>query len=549
MHLPASQPDNTKRHKLMWGLAGLSLVWVVFNLSTLTRYPTVTCDEAFYARTALNYFRGVMSGSGWPHSGINFYFLYGRLYWLMLGAILTFATHSIFAARLVSLFGWAVLIILTYILGQKYVSVSVGRWAAVLMACAWVPMFSGHLTRPDIWAAAASILTLIVYRYALSPDAKRRWSILLGIALAVGFLFHPIDLHITMSVLLLITVEFLLRRRYARFLTVVGTFAVAMLLIGWMNLGIRGPEIIGKLILHPLATLQDYNLAGALTGAPKSSPLDVLILAGASFASFWWHYYAWYAPIISLPQGFLSVAGLGCGLFGRNSYLRRLAIVILVSSGTFAIVNFGYTLAGYALQWMPIYFVLGVSATDQYLDPIPIAAWSQMRWVELALSSLVAVSVVGSIHLGLLNPAGDYKSISGRLGKIIRPQTRVLASSNWWFALPRNIELIDETSIVPKFTGLWWNSVPDEEVGSLTPILPNGSLLPDLRRLFMSQDGPDYVLSDGGFACLTIGGDSSGPLTSELAMIVNETCSPIDTIETHSYGTLALYDCRSNSAK
>ena len=125
----------------------------------------------------------------------------------------------------------------------------------------------------------------------------------------------------------------------------------------------------------------------------------------------------------------------------------------------------------------------------------------------------------------------------------------MLASSNWWFALPRNIELIDETSIVPKFTGLWWNSVPDEEVGSLTPILPNGSLLPDLRRLFMSQDGPDYVLSDGGFACLTIGGDSSRPLTSELAMIVNETCSPIDTIETHSYGTLALYDCRSNSAK
>src|SRR5687768_51814 len=103
--------------RLRWpvlGFLGISLLWLLINLLTLTRYPHITCDEAFYGRTSSYFMQGLLTGETWPQVGINFHLLYGRLYWFLMGLSFKLLGVNIVAARLVSLVGWIIFVTATY---------------------------------------------------------------------------------------------------------------------------------------------------------------------------------------------------------------------------------------------------------------------------------------------------------------------------------------------------------------------------------------------------------------------------------------------------
>lgn len=509
--------------------------WLAANLLTLTGYPPATCDEAFYMRSALRFTRALASGQWWPRARALFYLPHGRLYWLALGGAADLLGETLFAGRLVSLLGWALLVAATYLVGGAYADRRAGLWAALLVATAPIAFYTGRLARPDIVAAAASVALV-----GLLPAMRRQrrgWLFLLfGLGGMLTLDLHLNLLHIVWPVFLILGLTFLSRRRFAALLWLAAGALLGAAVIVVLHVGTSlGPAV--SLLLNDPA-----GFASSYVGGGGGSLPGMLISSAVSFSRFWWGSYAWFARVLSLLPAVLFVSGLVSALVGRDEPLRLLAVVVVLSSLTFAVINAEYQVVGYAMMWLPFYAVLGVAVVFRLAERLGRARWL----VPAGLSVMLALNVLGDAYLVWKTPPGSYEAAAARLTAGVEPGSRVLANSTWWHALHGDYTFLDETLVAPENSSLWWNSVPGDGEGSAAGgpgLMAPNELPPDQAaawvRDVLSRLQPDVVLDDGRIGCQS----SATALSEAFTANVGAQCSARDGVSAGEYGAYTRYTC------
>ncbi len=525
----------------------LAGVWLLVNLATLTRYPAATCDEAFYGRSALAYVQAALAGASWPAAGLNFYLPYGRAYWLLLGAVLRLAGPDLFAARAVSLLGWGALIAAAYRLARRSgASLAASRWAAALIAVAWLPWFAGHRVRPDVWAAAAAALAISCLP---APDESPGvWRLAGGgLLLAGGLLFHPVAAYLAGAAVVVWSIQLLRARQLAGMGALALAFALGALLIGWWHLGAAAGPLAAGALADPVGFLRRYNLAGA-AGAPPG-PLPAAAAAVRWYAGFWWSSYAWSVPIIALPQAALFLGGLAYGVAGPEPRLRALTWTCLLGSLLFALINAGYTAPpGYAVQWMPGYAVLSVQALTGLSRRFRPPPRLRIAWDSFGLAGLLALYLAGAAYLLRTYPPAEYRRVGQALAAAIPAGRSVLSSPIWWYAIGDRVVFLDETQIAPRYSILWWNSVPAESADAAAPaLIPIVPSLPSAARAaalagqqLAEASRPDYVVQDAYLGCLSAETALGEAARAEVA----RSCHSVRAVESAVYGSQIVYACR-----
>jgi hypothetical protein len=327
------------------------------------------------------------------------------------------------------------------------------------------------------------------------------------------------------------------------FTVLVLAFAVTTAVMVWVRLGGAMPLLMDQFVSDPGGALRSYNLAGA---AGSGNLLAGLAGAGGWLAGFWWQSYAWLAPIVSLPQAVLFFSGQMYALFSSSERLRHLGQITLVSLLLFGVINAGYTAPpGYALQWMPAYFVMGIDALWELGRGLS-ALSARREWATLAVGALVLIYAVGTGWLIFSQPPDEYRRVAGAIQRQLQPGELVLASPIWWFALHGGAELVDEGRLAPEHTILWWNSMPDGDViagtHSLEPLVPltvEGTGADLIEQAFTGPLGIEVAIGDGAFACL----DQDAALSQALTAVLSSTCIPQTEIASVSYGMQTIYQC------
>ncbi|MBI3761714.1 MAG: hypothetical protein HY260_07605, partial [Chloroflexi bacterium] len=198
------------------GLTASLLVFLGLHAVTLTTYPPIHCDEAYYADTALSAvtWGAFATTAQGPVYGIDRnHTIMSRVYSVGLGLALKTLGVSIVTGRLFSLLGTLAAMAGTVWLGKRIYGWRTGLWAALLFGFSWKAFIGTHTTRPDTWLTAA-IVALIAILVAESSRKKFRHALLIGIAgplvgdlhfngmyflvgitLAVGYLWFVAERH------------------------------------------------------------------------------------------------------------------------------------------------------------------------------------------------------------------------------------------------------------------------------------------------------------------------------------------------------------------
>ncbi len=528
----------------------LMLAWLAFQLASLRGYPPVTCDEAFYTDSALRFTQAVLSGSVWPQQGVRFFLPHGRAYWLMLGSAALAFGPTVFVVRVVSLLGLVALAAATYLLGvQITASKRAALWSAALVAASWIGLLAGHRARPDVWAAAAAIAT-VGLACSLLAGRCAWWACgLLGLVMVLQLDLHPIGVYVV-SVLGLYVGGHLARERA---FTALLALAAGLLLGGLIYLWLHWFQPLGAAATVPTPGAIFASHGFDLSRAGGGTLPGRLWRAGQWFAGFWWGYYAWLAPVVSLPQAALFVFGLTYTLVRGRGGPRLLGWLVVVSSLVFAVVNADYTAPpGYAALWSPLYTVLGVYALFDLPGRLTRRPHRD-HWLPVGLlGGLLALYVAGDLYLAARSRPIDYTRPGQQIASAVEPESRVFGNAVWWFALHSRATLIEEATLlvfnraatgeVPLADSIWYPlngdkvAVTDADVRAIPPGASEAAKVHDwLSRLLR----PDYVVLDGVIDCYA----EPVPMAEALADVVERECTPVIAADSLWYGTQTVYAC------
>ena len=472
---------------------------LLFHYISLLDYPVPTCDEAFYGRSALKFWDATVAGKRWPAADASFFLFHGRGYWLILGIAFSLLGTTLFAARMVSLVGWIVLVWATFLIGKLYVNRNVGLWSAGLVAVAWLALYSGHLARPDMLAAAVGAVSVAWAKYAL--DNRRWWHFfILGLLLLAQMEIHPLPVHLGLPILLMVSICSFRKKLWIPIgATVLGVLTAGAIVL----LGRYGTEIM--VFLRGIFS-EDDLLVEFIRGSPSVGGTSWLDWAG-NFLRFWWESYAWLAPFVSIPQALFFLVGLIFAYMSGGERLRALASLVVMSSVSFALtIDYRHMWLGYSLLWVPYYMVMGVAAVARLRLSSP---WN---WLNRNVASVVL-----ALHC-LLYLVGDVYLVSGKGAKTdetyyveanhlldgIPSGARVLAKQYWWYAMLDKVTFLDEHLIAPQGSLAWWIGVPD---GIPAPRSDVDREM-QVREQFDRKLRPDFVVLDGVLGCVDVREDN-----------------------------------------
>lgn len=514
-------------------VAGLFLALFLFHFASLLSYPPPNCDETFYGRSAIRFASALAGDETWPPAGSLFFVPHGRSYWLLLASAFWLFGETLFAARLVSLTGLAALAAATYMLGRAYATRSVAAWSAGLVGVAWLSLFAGHFARPDIWAAAAGTATLGLLEIARRK--RQPWMYAgLGLALALQLDLHLNLLHFVLPVLAIGAWYTLRERHFAHFGLLAGGLLLGGVAVAYVHLGGAVGEIAATVARDPGALLNSYlNQDAGRSQAP-------LVAAAVSLARFWWRYYAWLTPYLSLPQAALFLFGLIGALAYRGSRRRSLALIIVASSFTFAVVNRNYQWLGYSILWLPLYMVLGVAELDRLLRRVqrPRAAG---RLLTATLSGLALLYVGGDLHLASSHYGQGYFKDAHALLARIPTGSRVLTSAMWWYGMKDDVVFLDEYLAAPVDSNVWWQGVPDHTSADHSNLVtaPPESAADEIDAQMSMVLRPDFVIADSVIGCLSTPDENSAMLEA----YIDQSCQLVDVYDSETYGVQRIYAC------
>ncbi len=435
---------------------GLIIVLVgglALQVASLTAYPPPHCDETYYTDTAYDFLtegrfgtpvHGPVYGQDTNHTII------GRVYSIGLAGVIGLLGVSLTSARLYSLLGWLAAVLGTYLLGTRLYGRRTALWGALLFAVAFKTFFAAHLTRPEIWLAAATvwIFALLVPR---APEAEGHAgpgrALLLGVTAAL-----LTDIHFN------------------------GAFFLAglslVVLYQWFWLPLRNPQ-------PPTANHQFPQLLGRahwnlLISFFAGTALGLGLWAALHFlpdpASAWYQWTvgntrmgmgAGSRPLLGaladllpwIAEGFISgnrglnalegllfAAGIGYALVRRT---RSDVAVLLVLGGSLLTFGplFAQKLSNYRVLWTPLLWLLAAQAVlalfdraRAWLEGRGQAAWAAAARPALVFLPLVALYIFSAGWLVRQFRGGQMAETTAALLDLIPPGSTVLGDPVWWFA-------------------------------------------------------------------------------------------------------------------
>ncbi|MBN1123267.1 MAG: glycosyltransferase family 39 protein [Anaerolineae bacterium] len=192
-----SQREPSRRERLLALI--VFVVVLVSSLLTLTRFPEPHTDEANRGSIAVSFYesgqfttdlRGDLLGFDEATAGA------GRLHAVGLGAAFRVLGIRLVAARLVSMVGWLLAVVMTFLVGQSLFDSRAGLISALVFALTARSFIASHYARPDIWTAATTLCVIYYYLHARRNPTPARY-------FALGILMlWPVEQHFVAAWLL-----------------------------------------------------------------------------------------------------------------------------------------------------------------------------------------------------------------------------------------------------------------------------------------------------------------------------------------------------------
>lgn len=412
-----------------WVLNVLIFTLIIFHLCTLSRLPAPYIDEAWFIARARGF-----AEHGYPFGMLDtgvfdrlpsyqYFFPYFPTALQAIPFIFSDEVN-LFATRLISLLCGFAIVFCVYRIGSWVSGALVGKLSAVLLLASSFFIFSSHVARIDIEAAAVGITGFTII---LTSVRKNWWLLILGgflSALSVEFHAHAAVITAT-ALAAAISVGVTIRERALYFFLVSTGCGLAGLVYALLHI-----------FPDPSAFLALQKIAFAPSHTPPLLTFDPLIILTGIYQSIFHSLVVQYqiAPWLCLVI-FLSGIPL---VNGRTRTIGVLAAVALISSGLLIRHKFFY----YNIYYFPFTLIFIASLTIYLLKEVDIwCIQSQIlgRIVQICCA-LICLCIIINFKDELsaaFNSPHAHKTLP-QLAPFIRPDDTVLGRQTYWLAVPNN---------------------------------------------------------------------------------------------------------------
>jgi 4-amino-4-deoxy-L-arabinose transferase-like glycosyltransferase len=508
-------------------LTALLLGAAAIGLLSLLRTPAPFIDEVWFAnrawgfvQTGLNF--GTLDEGVWNrYDGYWTYFPWLPTYFVSL-AFQVFGL-SLFSLRVTSLVFGLVLLVALYSIADRLAGQRVAVLTVVLAALSRAFVYSSHLGRPDIMAAAFGFGAIALY----IGDRSTRWPIptfLAGLAIGFAFESHPFGSIYVPIVLALFWLDHGWRAiRSRRFW-------------GFVAGGAAG--LVFYAALHVLPYPQTYfainNIAALAAGAVRTPPLltpdpavwlQAVVDMAVQFGSLW---------NVRIPLIVLGAVALWRSRAASDRRLLGVTVVVLLTylvlirnkNPWYAVMATpaGDLLAAIALERLSRLPLSQVARHLPFVDWRPACSWWRTARTA-AIVGLVALVAVPTMTRATGDPLDDYQVTLDRIRQVVRPGSSAVGPATYWFGLT------DERYVS-------W-----EQMVYYRRYAPGSSVGDSLRAL-----GADYFITDPYIEKFfrdtprtSVNAQQLLLPKSELDSFLAERASLADVIDTPTYGKVRVY--------
>ncbi len=174
----------SRKSALGWPLAGLAVLCFALFFYRLGSYPLFDVDEPRYAETA----REMIESGNWITPTFNYELRLVKpvfFYWLVAIAYQVFGVSE-FAARFFSAVGATGMVLVTFLLGQRFVSLRFGLFSAVILATSIQMIGLARMSITDMTLAA--LITATTASLFLVERHSAKWWLVAGLFSGLGIL-------------------------------------------------------------------------------------------------------------------------------------------------------------------------------------------------------------------------------------------------------------------------------------------------------------------------------------------------------------------------
>jgi len=413
---------------IAWVLGAATIAVMVSHLATLTSYPPIFGDEAWYADAAWNWLKTGMNYDT-MHSPDQLRTGYEWVRWPLLGNapyLVSFAILGLgyFQARLVSWVFGALLLLVTFLVGRRTYGALTGVLAVLLLSLSPPFIQASRYARPDIFLA---VVVMVAYGLVTWALERNRWwahllaGLLLGLALDIHF--NTIPLGLGLGVLYLAVY----RRRLLR---MPGTWLFA----GGVLLGVAYYAAV-HILPNPAIYVQEHITFFGTTHALPIEDLSVQTLLWSirgEIARYDFYTHSLAFGVIGASMAYLLVRG-------SRQDRNLLTFVGAVFVSFVLLVRSKHS--EYAILLYPFFMLVVAEAFVSLVRARK--GFDKERVFAAGLLTLFLLSSVQHYHRALADHRGyDYYAITDQIGSVIPEGARVMGMPHWWFGLSEEYDYV-----------------------------------------------------------------------------------------------------------
>lgn len=484
-------------------------LWLALNIAAMDSYPPATCDEALYSSQTTTFMRGngwgmEVYGGGDPfYRDLNMVHM-SRISTLIEAGIFAITGVQWWAGRLFALLGIAVATGLMYLLGKLLYGQDVGLGAAALFAFSTRTFQVSHVPRPDSWATAFLLLALLGFFHLLRRERRFWFAVMVGVLGWLAFEMHAYMIGFMGGMGLGVLWKFWKTRDWPT-------------LFGYGTGLVIGGALWGGVHFSSYPAQSWYQLTvgyAQLGNLPLSS--GPLVNLGTWLAWMKSAFVDTFGPL-GLIELILGLIGIGAAVRSREEHGRMLVLILAVSMILFA-VAMTQRFVQYAVYWLPLLLILGVTAmreivnVDWIREKLP-SKFSGAFLFSLGIVALVAAQMAGDVWLTLKFGEGSFTAMGDEIAGAVPPNTRVLADATWWWAL-RDDRTFSESGVLHAIRADLRLAGADAS--------PEAAAAELMRRI-----QPDYIVADPTESC----GTSADDEWDALLALARSDCEQVDVID------------------
>jgi 4-amino-4-deoxy-L-arabinose transferase-like glycosyltransferase len=407
-----------------WAWLGLLITFsLVFHTWTLMRYPPPFVDEAWFA------------SRGWSiiHNGINFSSLdagvieryegYWTFFpwlpsWLLSLSLRPFTQPQLFPVRMVSLAFGMVLLLATYIIGNRFRGHRVGLLSGLLLSLSIPFLISAHIGRPDIYVSALGYSAIAL---TISERWRGVWKdIAAGILIGLAFEMHPnasiFIPPVIAGYILESKTRLLWNKSFWGF-----CLGVSLGLLYYVNLHI---------LPYPSAYIGINKILFISTHTPPILSLGEVFLSIKTFFEALYQY-----DLVSIP---IIISIIFSFFLGKSQNKKRLNFLgfILISSFILLIRNKN---SYYLILYAPIIYIILADFLVTLLANVRNRVDKIIRYLLVSTFLILNILMFTQLLVNYSQGENDFKNLLSKISQEVQPGDKVLANQIYWFGLHDHI--------------------------------------------------------------------------------------------------------------